>query len=62
MQPYPNFIGGAYVGQSTVADGQRLVNWYVERSEVPTNGSPWRLYPTPGVSRVALAMLARRAG
>lgn len=55
MPPYPNFIGGAYVGQSTVADGQRLVNWYVERSEVPTNGSPWRLYPTPGVSRVALA-------
>ena len=49
MARYPNAIGGSYVSQSSVADCERTVNWYVEKMEVPGAQSKQVLYPAPGV-------------
>ena len=55
MPPYPAFVGGSYTAQSPLADGERTVNWYVERTEAPGASANLALYPTPGVTRVATA-------
>lgn len=47
---YPNFIGGSYTSQHATADTERLVNWYVERSESSGSKAPAMLLPTPGVT------------
>ena len=48
MPAYPGFIGGSDVTQSPLANGERTVNWYVER----TKTGELALYPTPGVASV----------
>lgn len=55
MPDYPGFIGGADETQSPLADGERTVNWYVERAETGASAAPLALYPTSGVTRVATA-------
>ncbi|MEK9722463.1 MAG: hypothetical protein VW405_03115 [Rhodospirillaceae bacterium] len=55
MPAYPGFVGAAYEAQSPLADGERTVNWYVERTEAAGASAPLALYPTPGVDLLALA-------
>ena len=62
MPDYPGFVGAAYEAQSPLADGERTVNWYVERSEAPGASAPLALYPTPGVELLALAPAAPGRG
>ncbi len=48
MPPFPNFVGSTYVSQSPIADGEELINWYVEHVESRGAKSPMVFYPTPG--------------
>jgi hypothetical protein len=50
---YPGFIGGTDVSQSSLANGERTMNWYVERLASPNAAAQLVLYPTPGVETVA---------
>jgi hypothetical protein len=59
---YPHFIGGSHTVQSPIADGQRTVNWYVERQQLPGGKSQMALYPTPGVETLATATTASGRG
>ena len=60
--PWPTFCGGSNVSQSSIADDQELVNWYMEPSDVPGGKTPANLYPTPGVeSRVVAVQTPGRA-
>jgi hypothetical protein len=46
---YPNFVGGSYVSQSPLQDGEQAFNWYVEGMEGPGGKAQYALYPVPGV-------------
>lgn len=48
MPAYPNFVGGSNTAQSPIADGRRLVNFYIE-----PHGPELHAYPTPGVTAFA---------
>lgn len=50
---YKGFCGPSYTSQSTLADGERTVNMYLEKIESP--GAPARvaLYPFPGLELLA---------
>ena len=50
---YPGFVGPAYRARSEYADGEDLINWYVERNESPGATGPTTLYPTPGFQAIA---------
>jgi hypothetical protein len=45
---YPGFIGPAYRTQSEFADGEDLINWYIEQMESPAAKNKLALYPAPG--------------
>jgi hypothetical protein len=49
MVPYPNAIGGSHVQQSPLADCERTINYYLEKSQAAGAKSKAQLYPTPGV-------------
>lgn len=51
---YPGFCGGSNVSQSSLADGERTVNWYVEPKDVAA-AADMSLYPTPGVEALVSA-------
>jgi hypothetical protein len=53
MPKFPNAVGGSYVSESPIADCERTVNWYVEKTEVPGAKAKAVLYPAPGVKRFA---------
>lgn len=59
---YPFFCGGSYIAQSPIADGERTVNWYVERLEVPGATTPITLEPTPGVTTIGTASSTQGRG
>lgn len=50
---YRGFCGPSYQSQAITADGERLVNWMVERMESPGATARFALYPTPGMSFVS---------
>ena len=50
---FPSFIGPSNVAQSPIADAERTVNYYVERTALPGEKNTANLYPTPGVTTVA---------
>lgn len=52
---YPGLVGGSSVAQSSIASGERTINWYVERADSPAALFPLVLYPSPGVETVATA-------
>jgi len=52
---FPNFTGPSNVAQSPIADAERTVNYYVERTSQPGEKAKMDLYPTPGVSTIATA-------
>ena len=54
MAGYPGFVGGSNVSQSSIADDERTVNFYVEPIE-GTGTAKAALYPTPGVLTVDYA-------
>lgn len=58
MPAYPAFVGPSYVSHSSIADGERTVNWYVERLEVEGGSTQLALYPTPGVETLVTATTA----
>lgn len=51
---YKGFIGGDYQSQSFTADQEQTINWYEERMESEGATTTSALYPTPGVSQVAV--------
>jgi hypothetical protein len=53
MPPYNGFAGPSNPSQSLQADCERLINYYVERSESPAAPSGAALYPTPGQTTFA---------
>ncbi len=59
---YRDFIGGSYQSQATTADAEDTMNWYVERMEVPGATTRAALYPTPGVTSIAEAMVGPGRG
>ncbi len=46
-------IGAAYASQSPIADGELLMNWYVEKIESGAGQNDFALYPTPGLKAFA---------
>lgn len=48
MPPFPGFIGGSGVTQSTIADCEDTINWYVETMQGGSQKSPRALFPSPG--------------
>lgn len=50
---YPGFCGPSNVSQSPIADQERTVNFYAEKSESPGATTEWSLYPTPGFRSLA---------
>lgn len=49
---YPGFCGGYGKAQSSVANPEDLVNWYIERTQ-GSDGVKTCLYPTPGVTKIS---------
>lgn len=45
---YPAFLGGSNPSQSSTADVQRTINWYLEKTEMPGAKASLVMYPTPG--------------
>lgn len=54
---YTGFIGGFNIAQSSIADQEDLVNWYVEQMESSGATSPSALFPTPGVQQLSSVAL-----
>lgn len=52
---FPQFIGGSYQSQSTLADCERTINWYPEKLESGGATAATALYPTPGVRTLSTA-------
>lgn len=52
---FPSFIGPSNVAQSSIADAERTVNYYVERTALPGEKNKAVLYPTPGVTTITTA-------
>lgn len=52
MPPYQGFVGGSYVAQSPVADGEQLMNAYLEPLGVQSGRSRLAMYPIPGVEEL----------
>lgn len=50
---YPSFIGPSYESQSKIAASDRLVNWYLEKMEVPGQKAEYVAYPAPGFQAFA---------
>jgi hypothetical protein len=50
LRPYPGFIGGSDTPQSPIANDERTVNWFLERSTSQGATTPAALYPVPGVT------------
>ena len=50
---YDGFVAGAYVSESSIADGEELINWYPEQLESPAAPNHSALYPTPGVNQLS---------
>jgi len=48
MAVYPGFIGTSNKIAATVADAERLMNWYLEPVQAPDAPTPGVLLPTPG--------------
>lgn len=49
---FPNFVGPSYESQSSIAAGEKLVNWYVE--ELPAGSkNQFALFPCPGIKAFA---------
>lgn len=48
MPRFPAFIGATGLAQSTIADAEATMNWYVERAQQPQATSPQSLFPSPG--------------
>lgn len=55
MPDYPGFLGGDVTAQSSIASGEVLTNFYLERSESGNASTPLAAYPTPGVRAIASA-------
>ena len=55
MPAYPGFVGGSVVAASALADGERTINFYVERAQSASATEPLALYPTPGVEALVTA-------
>lgn len=47
---YPGFIGPSSPSQSAIANSERTINWYVERSQAQATPSGAALFPIPGQS------------
>lgn len=56
MPAYQGFIGGSDVTQSALANGERTINWYVERAQSPGATHQFSLYPSPGVASIVSAV------
>jgi hypothetical protein len=50
MPLYPGFCGPSNPSQSVQADGERTVNWYLERIDSAAAPATVALYPTPGTT------------
>lgn len=62
MPQWPGFIGGSNTAQSLIADAERTVNLYVEKSQSQGARAPQALYPTPGFQQfVTVADAVSRA-
>lgn len=48
MPAYPGFIGTSNKIAATMADSERLMNWYLEPVQAPDAPTPGVLLPTPG--------------
>lgn len=53
MPRFPGFVGPSYTPKSQLTDTERLINFYVERSESKGATVPSSLLPTPGVTSFA---------
>ena len=53
MPEYRGLVGGSDVSQSQLANAERTINFYIERSQSPFATHKWALYPTPGVTAIA---------
>jgi hypothetical protein len=52
MPSYPGFVGPSYQSLSYMADSERLINRFPEKTESETAPTPWALLQCPGFSPV----------